>query len=107
MSGIIKIDGVDNNIQIKGVKQSEPLAYFAYEYGTPGSYYVKYESWQAPVEINMRGHKCIGFITWYRYHYDDWGEVYDYKGSNLNFNGIVDGKPVSAYIWSYNLPVIS
>lgn len=106
-TGTITIDGVDHNIQVKNAKQPEPILYYKYEYGTPGQYYYKYEYWYDMVEVNIEGNKYIGWLYWSKYHQEYYSTVYDYASSQLGFQGIVDGKMVSASVWAPNLPVIS
>lgn len=105
--GTITIDGVDNNIQVKNVKQSEPTLYYKYEYGTPGGYYYKSESWYNFVEVNTNGNKYIGTLAWTKYHQEWYGNIYDSAYAQLSFQGMKDGKLISAYVYGYNQPVLS
>lgn len=107
LSGIINIDGVDNNIQIKDVKQSEPMAYIVDEYGIPGDYYYKIEQWMGLTEVNIQGHKFIGQVGWYNWYEYYYGMESEGQESILYLSGVVDGKPASAMLWSDSLPVIS
>ena len=99
-TGTITIDGIENQIQVKTPKQSEPVLYYEYESGTPGSgNYYKYQDWYTMVEVNIEGKKYIGWLDWGKYHEEWGGSVWDYEYSYLSFEGIVDGK--MAHCWLY------
>lgn len=97
-TGTITIDGIDHQILVKQPKQSEPVYYYEYEWGTPGVEYYKYQYWNAIVEVNIGGDKYIGWLSWYKYHYEWYGSVYDDAYSYLSFQGIVDGKMANCWL---------
>lgn len=97
-TGTITIDGIEHQIQVKQPKQSEPVMYYEYEWGTPGAEYYKYQEWYKIVEVNIEGDKYIGWLYWGKYHYEYYGEVWDYEYSYLSFQGIADGKMANCWL---------
>ena len=98
-TGTITIDGIENQIQVKTPKQSEPVLYYEYEYGTPGSgYYYKGQDWYTMVGVNIEGKKYIGWLDWGKYYFEWGSSVGNYEYSYLGFQGIVDGKMASCWL---------
>ena len=77
MKGNITIDGVEHNIKVKAVKESEPV--FRYIY--PGE--MGYADW-AVVEVNIGGDKAIGTIYMW--------STSSMEETRFQFTGIFDGK---------------
>ena len=93
--GTITIDGIENQIQVRQPKQSEPVLYYEYEEGESGTgYYYKEQHWDTGVEVNIGGKKYTGWLSWGKYYVeDDSGVVLeDDEYSYLDFDGTVDGK---------------
>jgi len=92
-------DGPEYKIQVKQIKQSEPL------YGDEIIYY--YPNSEQPsmvmvltqgiVEANIEGKKFMGWLQWYsNTAYLPTGDIlFETGGSELTLSGIVDGKLVS------------
>ena len=95
LKGTITLGGVNHKIQVKSLKQSEPITYEIDVEGTPneGDYQVC-EEWFTPVEINIQGDKYIGYLEWTKCYGETDGNVLEYEYSLLYFFGIVDGNEV-------------
>jgi len=98
LTGTITIDGMEHNILVKAAKQSEPIYYWEWEEGTPGEYYYKGYHVYSFVEVNIEGDKCIGWLFWYKVHWEYYGIVIDEEMTELEFNGVVDGRWVTGYL---------
>lgn len=95
LTGTFTLDDVDHKIQVKSLKQSEPVSYEIDVEVTPGEgNYLVCEEWYTPVEINIQGDKYIGYLEWSKCYGETAGTVFEYEYSLLYFTGIVDGNEV-------------
>lgn len=112
-TGIITIDGVEHQIQVKQAKQSEPVYYnedsWEWYYSDCYHSYGEWEEWMTVSEINIEGRKYIGTLGWYQQYYYEVYACIPYEGywdgSGLYFQGIVDGKMMSFWL-NGDFPVI-
>ena len=97
--GTITIDGIENQIQVRPLKQSEPVIYGEEVDGSPdtGNYYID-QYWFTMVEVNIGGKKYTGRLGWDKI-YEEWdGGSEEYGYSYLEFYGIVDGKDHQSWL---------
>ncbi len=104
LHGVLALNGSEYKIQVKALKQSEPL--FGEETRVDLPYFPPYffggytitSSTSGVIEVNAEGSKIIGFLEWHittQYDTDDEMVGEPYGGSTLILFGIVDGKYVT------------
>jgi len=103
LHGTLAVDGSEYKIQVKQIKQSEPL------YGQEGITLINgltlvTAQTVAIVEANVQGDKFMGLLKWgSNTLYDaDGGIMFSTGGSDLSLSGIVDGKLVSVSLAGEN-----
>jgi len=104
LNGILALDGTEYKIQVKALKQSEPL--YGQEISIPmppaiGGYILISQTYGV-IEANVEGGKFMGWLQWVSTTtYDADGNVVDEPSgaSSLTLNGIVNGKLVSSYVY--------
>lgn len=97
-------DGSEYKIQVKQIKQSEPL--YGQEGITtlPNGWTLVISQTVAVVEANVQGDKFMGLLKWgSNTLYDaEGGIIFSTGGSDLSLSGIVDGKLVSVSLAGVN-----
>jgi len=104
LHGTLDVEGTEYKIQVKQIKQSEPLYSSETRWDVPDYFSLDYtytitSSTSGVIEVNAEGSKFIGFLEWHittQYDTDDEMVGEPYGGSTLVLFGIVDGKSVSA-----------
>ncbi len=98
LHGTLALNGTEYQIQVKALKQSEPLYGEEIRIDLPfGLGYIISEQTQGVVEANTEGSKLMGWLEWHlstQYDAED-NFVSTSGGSTLILFGIVDGKSVT------------
>lgn len=102
LHGTLALDGMEYKIQVKQIKQSEPLYGDETRIDLPSiNRYLIIAQTYGVVEANVEGNKFVGWLQWNSttwYDYDD-NIISTSGGSDLTLNGISDGKLVSGYLF--------
>jgi len=97
LHGTLAVNGTEYSIQVKQIKQSEPLYGDEMVINFPNGWKLVTVQTQGIVETNIQGKKFIGFLNWgSTTMYDASGGIlFTSGGTDLTLSGIVDGKRVS------------
>jgi len=103
LHGVLTVEDAEYKIQVKALKQSEPLYVQEMTITLPPSMggYILMTQTYSVVEANVEGGKFMGWLQWATTtRYDADGNIVgETSGSaSLTLNGVVDGKLVSRYV---------
>ena len=104
LNGTIAVDGSEYKIQVKQIKQSEPLYEQEGITEIPNGSTLVITQTFAVVEANVEGGKLMGWLEWgSNTMYDAAGNViFSIGGTDVALTGIVDGKLVSVSLAGEN-----
>ena len=104
LHGILDVEGTEYKIQVKQIKQSEPLYGQEGTQTLPNGLTLVTAQTVAIVEANVQGDKFMGLLKWgSNTLYDaNGGIIFSIGGSDLSLSGIVDGKLVSVSLAGEN-----
>ncbi len=97
LTGTINIGGTEKQVNIKLPKQSEQIYYDENSYTSPNYWYIDHY-WYAPTLVNIGGDKLIGNVNWGNSQGCSYSYCWNYGWSSISFNGLSEGKQVSAYM---------